>query len=153
MALENNQPIVPGYTLCHGQLLYKGRLVIPAASEWVTQFLQEFHSTPIGGHSGFLRTYKRIASNLFWTGMKADIMKYVAECIICQQHKYQATSPAGLLVLPTAVWEDVSLDFVSGLPRSQGYDTLLVVLDFVSGLPRSQVYAKEIARLHGMPRE
>ncbi|KAL8120175.1 hypothetical protein AgCh_017351 [Apium graveolens] len=167
-ALESNQPTLSGYTLAHGQLLYKGRLVIPATSEWVSQFIQEFHSTPTGGHSGFLRTYKRISSNLFWNGMKADIMKYVAECTICQQHKYQATSPAGLLqplALPTAVWEDISLDFISGLPRSQGYDTLLVVIDRFSKYGHFvllkhpytakkvvEVYAKEIARLHGIPR-
>ena len=166
--LEAQQPTRIGYSLSHGQLLYKNRLVIPSDSPWVAQLLAEFHSTPLGGHSGFLRTYKRIASNLFWVGMKADIMKFVVECHVCQQNKYQSTSPAGLLqplALPTAVWEDVSLDFISGLPKSHGYDTLLVVVDRYSKYGHflllkhpytaktvAGLFAKEIARLHGMPR-
>ena len=57
-ALEAQQPTR------NGQLLYKYRLVLPSGSPWVAQLLAEFHYTPFGGHSVFLRTYKRIASNL-----------------------------------------------------------------------------------------
>ncbi|KAI5383049.1 hypothetical protein KIW84_070446 [Lathyrus oleraceus] len=59
--------------------------------------LQEFHSSPQGGHSGFLRTYKRIAANVYWPGMKGMIQEFVKSCVTCQQHKYLASSPGGLL--------------------------------------------------------
>lgn len=93
--------------------------------------------------------------------MKSDILRFVAEYAICQQHKYQATTLASLLqllTLPTAIWEDVSLDFIFGLPKSQGYDTLLVVIDRFSKYGHflllkhpytakrvAEIYAKEVA--------
>ncbi|KAG9458686.1 hypothetical protein H6P81_003194 [Aristolochia fimbriata] len=120
------------YRLVHGQLLYKNRLVIPARSRWVPLLLSEFHATPIGGHSGAYRTYRRLAANVYWRGKNRDIYRFVAECDICQRQKYQATSPAGLLQplpVPERVWEDISMDFITGLPRSRGHDTIHVVVD------------------------
>ena len=82
------------------------------------------------GNSGYLRPYKRLAALL--DGMKKDIQDYVAHCDTCQRHKYQALSSAGLLQplpIPTQVWEDISLEFIIGLPRSQRYDTILILVD------------------------
>ena len=59
----------PGWKLFHGNLFYQGKLAIPRFSSLVTKFLQEFHNTHSGGHGKFLRTYKRVAAELFWEGM------------------------------------------------------------------------------------
>ncbi|KAA0032387.1 ty3-gypsy retrotransposon protein [Cucumis melo var. makuwa] len=82
-----------------------------------------------------LRTYKKIAAELFWEGMKNDIKLYVDQCHVCQQNKVQALSPVGLLQplpIPNRIWEDISMDFVEGLPRSKGFDTIFVVVDRLS---------------------
>ena len=60
----------PGFKLQKGVLLYKDRLVLAAALEVIPDILAEFHSPLTGGHSGFLRTYKHIAMNVYWIGMK-----------------------------------------------------------------------------------
>ncbi|KAA0033837.1 Ty3/gypsy retrotransposon protein [Cucumis melo var. makuwa] len=99
--------------------------------------LNTYHNSVVGGHSGFLRTYKRISSDLYWEGMKAGIRKHCEECLICQRNKLLALSPAGLLVpleIPQAIWSDISMDFVEGLPKANGFEVILVVVDRLSCL-------------------
>ena len=67
------------YTLQYGRLFYKRRLVLVSNSAWIPRLLQKFHSTPMGGHSGVYRTYRRLAAGLYWKGIKAQEMKFLAE--------------------------------------------------------------------------
>ena len=86
-----------GFTVAQGILYYKSRLVIPQTSKLLPAIIHEFHTSPIGGHSGETKTYQRITAELFWVGMRNDILKFVQECTVCQQKKYLATTPTGLL--------------------------------------------------------
>lgn len=57
--------------------------------------------------------------DLYWEGMKGDVKKYAEECSMCQRNKTLALSPARLLLplqIPNAIWEDISMDFIEGLP-------------------------------------
>ncbi|KAL4012033.1 hypothetical protein IC575_029106 [Cucumis melo] len=106
---------VPRYSIKQGRLFYKGRLVLPKTSSLLPTILHTFHDSVVGGHSGQLRTYKRIAAELYWEGMKNDIKIYVDQCPVCQQNKTQALSLAGLLQplpIPNRIWEDISMDFM-----------------------------------------
>lgn len=157
----------PGYTWEKGKLLYHGRLVISRNQQKRQELIQEFHDTLAGGHSGFLRTYKRLAATVYWRGMKKDVQEYVSRCEICQRNKYATLKPAGLLQplpIPSAVWEDISMDFIGGLPKSQRFDTILVVVDRMTKyshfIPLAHLYdakviaetfAREVVRLHGIP--
>lgn len=78
-------------------LYYKGKMVLPRSSTIVPMLVKEFHDSPAGGHGGYLKTYKRISEEFFWEGMQMDIKKYIAKCPVCQQNKYEALYPAGLL--------------------------------------------------------
>ncbi|XP_071718184.1 uncharacterized protein [Rutidosis leptorrhynchoides] len=59
----------PGFTIVNGKLYHKNRLVIPSTSSWVPKLLEEFHTSPNGGHSGFYRTYRRLGAHIYWFGM------------------------------------------------------------------------------------
>ena len=152
----------------NGCLLYKGRLVLPRNSPRIPKLIQEFHSSPLGGHSGYIRTYKRMVSMVYWEGIKSDIQAFVAKCDVCQRNKYQAMSPAGLLQplpIPHGVWEDISMDFITKLPKSQGYDSVMVVVDrltkYAHFIPLSHpftaksvaaMFIQEVVKLHGFPK-
>ncbi|TYK29889.1 transposon Tf2-1 polyprotein isoform X1 [Cucumis melo var. makuwa] len=151
------------YSLQNNMLKFKDRLVLTKNSTLIPVILNAYHDSAIGGHSGLLRTYKRIAGELFWEGMKSDIKKHCDECLICQTNKSLALSPAGLEI-PKSIWSDISMDFVEGLPKVNGFDVILVVVDRLSEyghfLPLkhpytakvvAELFVKDIVRLHGFP--
>ncbi|KAA0055708.1 protochlorophyllide-dependent translocon component 52 [Cucumis melo var. makuwa] len=87
-------------------------------------------------HQGVLqfkgRTYKRITRELYWDGMKKNIKKYCEECLICQRNKTLALSPVGLLnplEKSDTIWNNISMDFINGLPKSASYEVIFVVVD------------------------
>ncbi|KAH9802499.1 Integrase catalytic domain-containing protein [Citrus sinensis] len=144
-----------------------GSIVIPPESSLKTRLLQEFHDPKIGGHSGVLKTWKRLAQNFYWDGMKNNVKKYVAACDTCQRNKFESRSPAGLLQplsVPSQVWEDISIDFIEGLPNSNGKNAILVVVDRLTkyahfievshpftAKKRAEVFVDRVAQLHGVP--
>ena len=75
----------PGYVYKQGVLMYEGRLVISKQSTMIPILLKEFHSTPHGGHSGFYKTYRRLAANVYWVGMKGAVQEFVRSCDPCQR--------------------------------------------------------------------
>jgi transposase InsO family protein len=164
---ESPQPDSP-FIFNHGVLLYKGRLFIPSEMALRPQLLQEFHTSPIGGHSGTKATLARLSTAFSWPHMAREVKTWVQECSVCQQHKYSTQRPYGLLQplpIPSQVWEDIAMDFITKLPLSHGKSTIWVVIDrltkyahFValpaqfSAVTLAPVFMSEIYRLHGMPK-
>ncbi|KAJ0764722.1 putative nucleotidyltransferase, Ribonuclease H [Helianthus annuus] len=158
----------PGYSVKNGVLYYKNRLVISRNSKFLQDLFHEFHTTATGGHSGFYRTYRRLAVNLYWPGMTSTIKRLIRECDICQRCKASSTVPGGLLqplAIPDAIWDDLSMDFISGLPKSKGFSVILVVVDRLSKYAHfillkhlftaksvAETFVKEVVRHHGIPK-
>ena len=156
-----------GFSLRNGLLFYKHWLVVPHSSSFILIIISEFHSSPIGGHFGEIKTYQRIASKLCWVGMRSDIAKFVPECETCQRNKSLTTTPVGLLQplpLPLHVWNETTMDFIEGLLRVEGCSTILIVVDLLSKYAHfmnlkhpysaktvETVFVKEIVRLHDIP--
>ncbi|WKA08976.1 hypothetical protein VitviT2T_026656 [Vitis vinifera] len=151
-----------------GLLLYKGKVVVPADHSLRAKLLYEVHDSKVGGHSGILRTYRRLQQQFYWPKIHKVVQEYVQKCEVCQRIKPKTKAPAGLLQplpIPTQVWEDITLDFIERLPTSHGKDTILVVVDrlrkFAHFIPLTHPFtAKVVAenfiegvvKLHGMPR-
>lgn len=93
------------YTVDNGVLFKERRLVIPAESPFIPALLTQFHASAIGGHEGVLKTFKRMAREVYWPGMRSDITEFIKACEVCQRNKYSTLSPAGLLTpMPIPTW-------------------------------------------------
>jgi hypothetical protein len=101
--------------------------------------------------------------------MKKEIAEYIARCMECQKVKDEHRHPTVLLhPLPILEWkwEVVTMDFITGLPRtSKQHDSIMVVVDKLTKaahfIPLKtthkeanvvDTYMKEVARLHGIPK-
>jgi hypothetical protein len=83
--------------------------------------LSELHATPTVGHSRFTKTYDKVKRSFFSDGMKQDIRNFVAEFDVCQRNKGETVKSSGTLqplTIPPAIWKDISMDFITVLPKS-----------------------------------
>ena len=128
----------------------------------------ELYTCPLGGHLGFLKTYHRVKKDFFWDGLKSDIQKFVAECLVCQKNKVETIKTPGLLQplsIPSQRWEEVSMDFITGLPKSEGKSVIMVVVDRLTKYAHfcalshpfkasiaSTAFVERIEKLHGNPK-
>jgi hypothetical protein len=151
-----------------GLVYYKSRIVVPDDTHLKTKILLEFHSSPICGHAGIARTLARISAQFFWPQMKQEIKDFVQQCLICQQAKHDTRAPAGLLQplpIPEQVWEDVAMDFITGIPPSHGYTVIMVVIDRLTKYSHFsplkvdynsktvvETFMKTVVKLHGVPK-
>ena len=122
----------PDVSFVDGLCYYKRRLYVSKESAVKEVLLREFHAAPTAGHPGIDRTFKRLAAVFYWKGMRKDVKKFVESCYDCQTTKYSTQKPAGLLQplpIPSQVCEDVSIDFITCLPQSRGFTTILVAVD------------------------
>jgi IS30 family transposase len=102
--------------------------------------------------------------------MKRDVAEYVALCDTCQRVKAEHQRPAGLLQplrIPEWKWEEIKMDLIVGLPRTQaGYDSIWVIVDHLtmvahfipvrttySGVKLAKLYMSSIVCLHGLPKK
>jgi hypothetical protein len=129
--------------------------------------LSELHATPTAGHSGFTKTYDRVKRSFFWDGMKHDIRNFVAECDVCQRNKGETIKSSGTLqplLIPPAIWKDISMDFITGLPKLGNKSVIMVVVDRLSKYAHlctlqhpftasmvAQIFMDQVFKLHGMP--
>jgi hypothetical protein len=94
-------------------------------------FLKEKHSGGLVGHFGHDKTYVNLSSSYYCPSMRSDVKNFVDRCKICQYSKGKQPN-TGLyqpLPIPDMPWDDISMDFVLGFPRTQrGNDSIFVVV-------------------------
>ena len=107
------------------------KLCIPESSLRLL-LLEEAHGGGLMGHFGCDKTYATLSKNYSWPKMFRDVARFTKRCSTCCKAKSQSESH-GLhmpLPIPHQPWEDISMDFVLGLPRTQnGKDSVFVVVD------------------------
>lgn len=149
-------------------MFFKGKVWVPNSNSIRLVLIKHFHDSRCGGHSGIYQTWARMAASFIWPGMKSEVREYVLQCDVFQCVKSDSRRSSGILQplpIPEQIWEDVTMDFIEGLPVSNVFNGLIVVVDRLSKyahfIPLVNPYtAKSIAwlfveyviKLHGIPR-
>ena len=140
--------------------------MVPGNQEIQNKLLRRHHDHPLSGHQGQARTLELLSRQYYWPGMKAEVNSYVATCPHCQQTKgHKTPTPAKPLEVPEGPWTDITYDMIVKLPKSQGYDSILVVVDRFSKMAHfipckermsaeelANLFIKEVWKLHGLPK-
>nr|GEX55989.1 hypothetical protein [Tanacetum cinerariifolium] len=128
----------------------------------------EGHAGGLAGHFGHDKTLALLREQFYWPKMERDVNRFLERlrtCHIAKTHSSNAGlyTPLSVHVTP---WEDVSLDFVLGLPRTQrAKHSVMVVVDrflkmahFVpcsktfNGNQVARLYFAKNLKLHGVPK-
>lgn len=166
--LAISSPDENGYSLEKGLIKHQGQVWIGNNSALQTKLIAVCHSSAIGGHSGVAATYYKLKKHFAWKGMKHQVEDFVKQCAICQQSKHVHHHPLGLLQplpIPDGIWQDLSMDFIEGLPKSEGFSVILVVVDrftkYAHFIPIrhpytassiAQSFMDNVVKLHGLPK-
>jgi hypothetical protein len=104
----------------HNNLLrYCQRICDPTYKPLKLHLLQQYHDIPAAGYPGRSKTLEYLCQNYTWPKMRTDIDCYTCNCHTCQCMKLSRYAPFGVLrPLPILdrPWQDISMDFVTGLP-------------------------------------
>ena len=112
------------------------------------------HSSQFACHPGISRTGQFIRHRFWWPTLEDDVREFVAACEVSARS------------IPGRPWSHIALDFVTGLPASQGNTTILTIVDRFSkmvhfaALPKlpsaaetADLLVSHVVRLHGIPRD
>ena len=96
-----------------GVLRFGQRLVVPKDMVLRELILREAHDSPLSIHPGATKMYQDLRQGFWWTRMKREIAKFVAECDVCRHVKAEHQRPAGLLQplpVPEWKWDSIGMD-------------------------------------------
>nr|GFB30946.1 putative reverse transcriptase domain-containing protein [Tanacetum cinerariifolium] len=104
-----------------GMYHYENHLWISVHKELRQLVMDEAHKSKYSIHPGLDKMDQDLRTHYWWPKMKADIAIYVGKCLTCLKVKVKYQKPSGLLQqpnIPVWKWEEISMDFVTHLPRS-----------------------------------
>ncbi|KAK3246618.1 hypothetical protein CYMTET_43851 [Cymbomonas tetramitiformis] len=145
------------------------QLVLSPDSPLRELVLREAHESPAAGHTGRDKTLDRVSRRFWWPRMSRDVSDWCKSCVVCQQTRPRNSYPDGQLnplQVPVRLWQVVSIDFVTGLPRTErGYDAFATFTDKLSKMVHvvpmlysdssaaqvARMYFDHVWRLHGAP--
>ncbi|KAI7948528.1 hypothetical protein MJO29_010193 [Puccinia striiformis f. sp. tritici] len=144
---------------------FRHRVFVPSGVR--DQIIKTYHEGPMIGHPGIARTLSLLLRTFDWPSIRKDVISFVSSCNSCQRVKSARQSPVGTLQsfpIPSRPWDVIGMDFITKLPKSGNFDSILVVIDHLSKATHfipckeamsaselAKLFRREIFRLHGLP--
>ena len=145
----------------------EGRIYVPNNKDLKEEIMREHHDPADVGHLGQHRMQELIKRTYWWLGLKEDVKKYVQGCVKYQQNKVQHQRKTGELhplEIPEGPWQDISINMIEPLLRSNRMDAIVVIVDQFTKIIRlkatttsislegiAKIYRDKIWKIHGVP--
>ena len=118
----------------HNGFLYdsSGRMYVPNNDSLCMHIIASHHDSPVARHPGYQKTQELIERQYYWPGLASNVHSYTSRCDRCAHFKGSNTKPAGSAIPlqpSTMPWVDISADFITDLPLSTGFNSILMVVD------------------------
>jgi len=118
-----NKGIKRSFQMSSDGLIAMGRQIyLPKDKTLKDEVLREAHESQFTTHLGSTKMYRDLKKYYWWSNMKREIAEFMSNYGICQQVKIEHQRPARELQSLSILewkWEDISMDFVTGLPRGK----------------------------------
>lgn len=135
------------YSLSEGTIFYKGKPWIPTPN-LKKEIIEANYDHPLAGHSGVEKILELVRQYFNWPGMHKMITGHIKNCVTCACTKPSKHKPHGLLhPLPIAAgpWRSMSVDFITIIPPSEGFDSIMVVVDRFTKMAKFLPCTKEFS--------
>jgi hypothetical protein len=121
------------WTLDDGIILFKNKVFVPNNRDIRRSIIAETHESPVSGHPGHLKTLYLLKERFYWPGMATMTKQFTDGCATCQQMKTN-THPTAVPLMPIKShahrpFQQVTMDFITDLPISNGFDSIFIVVD------------------------
>lgn len=115
-----------------GKPMFRERLWVPDLEELRTKMIQQTHDSKACGHPGRDNTATILSREYFWPKMFENVRRFVRNCDSCGRNKAWRDRRQGFLKplpIPDRIWQEISIDFVTELPESEGCTNMVVITD------------------------
>ncbi|XP_076857732.1 MORC family CW-type zinc finger protein 3a isoform X3 [Brachyhypopomus gauderio] len=82
---QNLRRYASKFQIKEGDLWFQGRRKAIKTVEEARVLFREFHSSPLGGHSGIVKTRAAICARFYWPGMTVHVENWILECNGCRK--------------------------------------------------------------------
>jgi hypothetical protein len=142
---------------------------VPKREALKKKILDEAHTSRYSIHPGSTKMYHDLRQQFWCTRIKHETAHYVSECDTCRKVNANYIKPGGLLQplsIPEWKWDDISMDFIVGLPMmARKFDSIWVIVDRLSNSAHfipvnanykvqkyAEIYIARVLCLHGVPK-
>ena len=115
-----------------GVMYKEGKVYVPKDNKLRTEIIRLHHDMLVGGYREQQKTVELVTRNFWWLGVTKEVKQIVEGCDAYQCNKNRTEQPAGKLIpnsIPEKPWTHILADFITKLPLTQEYDSILVVVD------------------------
>jgi len=149
------------------RLIYQDCIYMPDYTPLRLWLSQGHYEPPAIGHPGRAKTLELLTRKYYWPQIRKDVDRFMRNCHTCRRTKATHHDPYDLLCplpVPTQPWQHISVDFVTGLPPSKGYDNICVFVDrlmkqrhllpyttTITAEGLAKLFCDRVFRYHGLP--